>query len=106
MAELHKQETAAPVPEKHRHHHSDEHKKKMLNRIAKIIGHLQHVKQMIENDDDCSDVLVQLSAVRSAITAMGKEIISEHINHCIAHAVEEGDTDALQEFKKAIQQFL
>lgn len=92
--------------EGHTHHHSPEHKKKMLNRLAKIIGHLQHVKQMIEDDDDCSQVLIQLSAVRSAITSMGKEIVNEHISHCIAHAVEDGDLTAIKDFQDAVQKFL
>ena len=38
----------------HGHYHSPEAKKKQLNRISKAIGHLQHVKTMIENDDDCA----------------------------------------------------
>lgn len=90
----------------HHHHHSPEAKKKQLNRLARLIGHLQKIKTMIEQDDDCAEVLVQLSAVRSAITGLGKEIINEHITHCIAHAVEDGDTHALEEFQTAIEKFL
>ena len=90
----------------HKHYHSPEVKKKQLNRLAKAIGHLQHVKVMIENDEDCADVLIQLSAVRSALTNLGKEIINEHITHCISHAVEDGDTNALEEFREAIKKFI
>jgi DNA-binding FrmR family transcriptional regulator len=61
---------------------------------------------MIEQDEDCADVLVQLSAVRSAITGLGKEIINEHITHCISHAIEDGDEDALKSFQNAIEKFL
>ena len=66
----------------HGHYHSPEAKKKQLNRISKAIGHLQHVKTMIENDDDCADVLIQLTAVNSALHNLGKEIINEHMTHC------------------------
>ena len=90
----------------HEHFHSPEVKKKELNRISRAIGHLQHVKLMIENDEDCADVLVQLSAVRSAINNLGKEIISEHIEHCLIHAVEDGNQEALEEFRAAIKKFL
>ena len=38
----------------HHHHHSDEHVKEVSNRLARAIGHLQKVKQMVENDEDCS----------------------------------------------------
>ena len=87
------------------HFHSPEEKKRQLNRISRVIGHLQHVKKMIEADEDCADVLTQLSATRSAITGLGKEIMNEHITHCIAHALEDGDTAAVEEFQKAVERF-
>ena len=87
------------------HHHSPEEKKRQLNRLSRVIGHLQHVKRMIEEDQDCADVLMQLSASRSALTGLGKEIINEHIAHCITHAVQDGDMDAIEEFQKAIEKF-
>ena len=90
----------------HKHYHSKEEKKKQINRISKAIGHLQHVKTMIENDEDCADVLMQLSAVTSALRNLGKEIINEHMTHCIAHALEDGDTTAVEEFKKAVKKFI
>lgn len=90
----------------HGHFHSPEEKKKQLNRLAKSIGHLQHVKVMIENDEDCADVLVQISAVESALHNLGKEIINEHMTHCITHAIEDGDTKAVEEFQKAIKKFI
>lgn len=87
------------------HHHSPEEKKRQLNRLSRVIGHLQHVKRMIEEDQDCADVLMQLSATRSALTGLGKEIINEHITHCITHAVQDGDMEAIEEFQKAIEKF-
>ena len=54
------------------HVHSPEEKKRRLNRISRIIGHLEHVRRMIEADYDCADVLVQLSAVRSATNGLAK----------------------------------
>ena len=90
----------------HAHYHSPEVKKKQLNRLSKAIGHLNHVKTMIENDDDCADVLMQLSAVNSALRGLGKEIINEHMSHCIVHALEDGDTTAVEEFQKAVQKFI
>lgn len=92
--------------EKHSHYHSPEAKKKQINRLAKAIGHLQHVKVMIENDEDCADVLMQLSAVSSALRNLGKEVISEHMEHCIIHAIENGDRTAVEEFQKAVKRFI
>jgi DNA-binding FrmR family transcriptional regulator len=90
----------------HAHYHSPEEKKRQLNRIAKAIGHLNHVKGMIEEDEDCAEVLTQLSAVNSALRGLGKEIINEHMTHCIIHAIEDGDTAAVEEFQKAVEKFL
>lgn len=100
--------TANPenIEHAHGHYHSPEEKKRQLNRISRAIGHLQHVKKMIEKDDDCADVLNQLSAVTSALRNLGKEIINEHMTHCIIHALEDGDTEAIEEFQKAIKKFL
>lgn len=94
------------MTEEHKHFHSPEEKKRQLTRLARIAGHLDHVRKMIEADEDCADVLIQLSAVRSAITGLGKEIINEHISHCVYHAIEDGDTDAVEDFKSAIEKFI
>lgn len=91
---------------KHSHEHSPEEKKKQLNRIARAIGHLKAVQGMIERDEDCSDILIQLSAVRSAINNLGKVIIDEHLTHCIYHAIEEGDDTTVKEFQEAIRKFI
>ncbi|MBQ1681304.1 MULTISPECIES: metal-sensing transcriptional repressor [Agathobacter] len=90
----------------HGHYHSPEEKKKQLNRLAKATGHLAHVRAMIENDEDCAEVLIQLAAVNSALRNLGKEIINEHMTHCIIHAIEDGDTTAVEEFQKAVKKFI
>lgn len=92
--------------EEHAHYHSPEEKKRQINRLSRVIGHLNHVKLMLEDDKDCAEVLVQLSACQSALSGLGKEIINDHISHCVYHAIEDGDTEALEEFKKAINRFL
>ncbi len=91
---------------KHRHHHSEEHKREVSNRLARAIGHLQKVKQMVKDDEDCSDVLIQLAAVKSAINNTGKVILKDHMEHCIVHAVEDGDTEMIDELNAAIDKFM
>lgn len=98
--------TAVHHSHSHSHHHSPEEKKRQLNRLSRIIGHLQYIKRMIENDEDCADVLIQISASRSALNGLGKEIINEHISHCITHAIEDGDSGAVEEFQHAIEKFI
>ena len=91
---------------KHHHHHSEEHKREVSNRLARAIGHLQKVKQMVEDDEDCSDVLIQLAAVKSAINNTCKVILKDHMEHCIVHAVEDGDTEMIDELNAAIDKFM
>lgn len=91
---------------RHHHHHSEEHRREVSNRLARAIGHLQKVKQMVDDDEDCSDVLVQLAAVKSAINNTGKVILKDHMEHCIVHAVEDGDTDMIAELNAAIDKFM
>ncbi|MBP1581152.1 MAG: metal-sensing transcriptional repressor [Oscillospiraceae bacterium] len=86
------------------HHHHDT--KKIVNRLSRAIGHLEAVKKMIENDADCCDVLIQLAAVRSAVNNAGKEILKDHLNHCIVEAVESGDEKALVALNDAIDKFM
>ena len=67
---------------------------------------MESIKRMVEEGRDCSDVLIQLAAVRSAINNVGKLILNDHIEHCIVEAVEKDDHEALQRLKSAIDQFL
>lgn len=90
----------------HTHTHTHEHTKAVLNRMSRVIGHMQSIKRMIEDGRDCSEVLVQLSAVKAAINNTGKVILQDHIEHCLVDAVESGDMQAIAELSKAIDQFI
>lgn len=90
----------------HRHVHSEEEKRTVINRLSKAIGHMEAVKRMVEQDADCSDVLIQLAAVRSALNNTGKVILKNHINHCIVEAVEENDQEAIDRLNQAIDKFI
>jgi DNA-binding FrmR family transcriptional regulator len=90
----------------HTHTHDPEEVKAIVNRLAKAVGHLDSVKRMVEDGKDCSDVLIQLSAVRSEINNAGKLILKEHMEHCIVEAVEQHDDEAIQKMNRAIDQFM
>lgn len=89
-----------------RHEHSHEHTKAVLNRLSRAIGHMESIKRMVESGRDCTEVLNQLSAVKAAINNTGKIILQDHIEHCIADAVEHGDKNAIKELEKAIDRFM
>ena len=90
----------------HNHNHDHTHTREVVNRLARAIGHLQKVKQMVEDGEDCSQVLVQLAAVKSALNSTGKVILKDHLEHCIVHAVEDVDTEMLTELSDAIDRFV
>ena len=74
--------------------------------MSRLIGHLESIKKMIEEGRDCSDVLVQLSAVSSALNGVGKVILKDHMEHCIVDAVQQEDHEAIEKLNKAIDQFI
>lgn len=90
----------------HAHVHTHTHTKAVLNRMARLIGHLQSIRRMVEEGRDCSDILIQISAVAAAIKNVGKLILKDHMEHCIVEAVQEEDREALNRLNKAIDQFL
>lgn len=90
----------------HTHTHSHEHTKAVINRLSRAIGHLESIKKMVENGRDCSEVLIQLSAVKAAINNTGKVILQDHIQHCLVDAIESGDRKEIEELNKAIDRFI
>ena len=78
----------------------------MINRLSRAIGHLESVKRMVQRDEDCSDVLIQLAAVRNAINNTGKLIMKNHISHCIVEAIEADDMESVEALNKAIYRFI
>jgi len=95
-----------PHDHHHGHTHSHEHTKAVINRLARAIGHLERVKAMVEEGRDCSEVLIQLAAVRSAINNTGKVILKDHLRHCMVDAVAAGDQEAIDDLCQAIDKFM
>ena len=95
-----------PHTHDHGHGHTHENTKAVLNRLSRAIGHLQSVRRMVEDGRDCTDVLVQVAAVRSAIDNTGKVILQDHLKHCIIDAAREGDQQAIDDLCKAIDKYI
>jgi CsoR family transcriptional regulator, copper-sensing transcriptional repressor len=86
--------------------HAHQSTKAVLNRLSRAYGHLESVKRMIEDGKDCSEVLIQLSAVISALNNTGKVILKDHMENCIVDAVESKDVTAIENLNKAIDSFI
>ena len=105
-AHVHSDGTVHTHAHGHGHYHHHENTKAVLNRLSRAIGHLESIKRMVEDGRDCSEVLIQLSAVKSAINNTGKVILEDHIKHCLVDAIESGDMEAIEELNKAIDRFI
>ena len=94
----------------HHHNHSHTHDpqqiRAIVNRLKRSIGHLDKVRRMVEDGEDCADVLIQLSAVKSEINNTGKLILKQHMEHCIVEAVRENDQSSIDKMNEAIDRFM
>ena len=91
----------------HSHIHSEESKRRLVNRLSRIEGHIRGIKTMIQEDEACPDVLIQVSAVRGAIDRVARLILDEHLTECIARAAKEGNIETeIEELKAALDRFL
>lgn len=89
------------------HHHRHEHHHQVLNRLARIEGHVRAIKRMVEADTPCPDVLVQIAAVRSALNGVGRVILEDHLQSCMVDAVEKDDyQQAMKELKNSLDKFI
>ena len=86
--------------------HTHGNQRAIVNRLSRALGHLGKVRKMVDDGTDCSEVLVQLAAVRSALDGAGKAILKDHLRYCIQEAVHKGDDDAIEDMCKTIDQFM
>jgi DNA-binding FrmR family transcriptional regulator len=80
--------------------------KQIVNRMARIVGHAEAIKKMCIEGKECSEILIQIAAVKSALNNVGKLILEDHINHCIVEAAENNDRHALEKLHEAIGKFV
>ena len=90
----------------HTHTHSHTQTKAVINRLSRAIGHLNSVKRMVDTGRDCTEVLIQLAAVQSALSSTAKVILKDHIEHCLLDAVEQKDMQAIEELNTVIERYM
>lgn len=76
------------------------------SRLKKILGQIQAIDRMVDDDVPCEDVLSQINAAKSALHKVGQVILEGHINHCVRDGIEDGDADkTIARFTKAVERF-
>lgn len=91
----------------HQHVHTEESLRKIVNRLARIEGHIRGIKTMVQESRPCPDVLVQVAAVRGALDRVARIILDEHLTECVSRAAVDGKIeDEIEELKAALDRFL
>ena len=75
-------------------------------RFKKIIGQIQAIDRMVDEDMPCEDILAQINAAKSALHKAGPVVLEGHIQHCVREGIEKGDADkTIARFTKAVERF-
>ena len=84
----------------------DKEYKDLINRLNRIEGQVRGIKKMIENDAYCPDILVQVSAINSALNSFNKVLLKNHINTCVFDNIKKGNLDVVDELTNTLQKIM
>ena len=74
-----------------------EEKEALVKRLHRIEGQVRGIERMVEHERYCIDILTQISAATTALESVAFKILDEHVNHCVAGALESGDAEVAAE---------
>jgi DNA-binding FrmR family transcriptional regulator len=80
--------------------------KSLINRLSRIEGQVRGVRQMVETDAYCVDILTQVSAIQAALNAFNKELLGNHIRTCVADGIRAGDDEIIGELVTTLQKLM
>lgn len=80
--------------------------KKLINRLNRVEGQIRGIRNMLENDTYCVDILTQVSAVNAALNSFGKELLGEHIKTCVANDIRDGKDETIDELVKLLAKMM
>ena len=83
---------------------SEEEYRTLINRLNRIEGQVRGIKNMVESNAYCTDILVQTSAVTSALNS--KELLSRHIKECVTEKIKNGDEQIIDELLDTLQKLM
>ena len=85
---------------------SDEELKRLSNRLCRIEGQVRGLREMLNKDVYCPDILVQVSAVNAALNSFSRELLSEHIHTCVADGLRRGEDEGVDELVGVLQKLM
>ena len=90
---------------KHKKRTADE-QKKLVTRLKRIEGQVRGIQKMVEDDLYCPDILVQVSAITSALNSFNKELLACHIRGCVATDIRRGKDESIDELVTVLQKLM
>lgn len=81
-------------------------KKDLMNRLKRIEGQVRGIENMLEKDAYCTDVLMQVSAVTSALNSFNKVLLANHVKTCVADNIRQGNDEVIDELVKLLQKLM
>ena len=78
-------------------HREDEEKHSLINRINRIEGQIRGIKNMIEKDVYCDDILIQISAINNSIKSLGRHVLNTHLKTCVKEELLKGNDSIIDE---------
>lgn len=78
----------------------------LMNRLSRIEGQVRGIKNMLDNDAYCTDILTQVQAINAALNAFNKELLSNHIHTCVAENIKQGNDEVIEELVVALQKLM
>ena len=87
-------------------HRTEREAKTLVNRLNRIEGQVRGVKGMVESDVYCTDILVQVSAITSALNSFTKELLASHIRTCVADDIRRGNDEVIDELVATLQKLM
>lgn len=85
---------------------SEEELKRLSNRLCRIEGQVRGLREMLNKDVYCPDILVQVSAVNAALNSFSRELLSEHLRTCVADGIRQGDDAVVDELMAVLQKLM
>lgn len=85
---------------------SEEELKKLTHRLSRIEGQVRGLREMLQRDAYCADILTQVSAVNAALSSFSRELLSEHIHTCVADGIRAGDDAVVDELMVTLQKLM
>ena len=83
----------------------EEEKRALISRLNRMIGQMNGVKKMVEEDRYCDDVLVQLAAIDRAIKSLSASILQSHMHSCLVEDIQNGNTSSVDEIVELFKRF-